>query len=254
VDGAVVTLPHGTTFMAADVNGDGFADMVAYTLNYTLVALSTGNGTFLPFQTWMPTPFDSLLGEPLQTFLADVNGDGLADLVGSLGTDTFVATSGGTSFNLPSLWQTDSGGLTALADVNGDGFADALFYGPINLVSLSMPSGKSWQPGNTGWFYFWNLFENAVTEYSEVQGQNISVEGTSAEWIMEEPALPTDVLANYGSTSMSGAYAEDFSGATHTMATDAFANITMKDGSDVLSTAVIAADGQGVTYTWHNYD
>lgn len=64
-------------------------------------------------------------------FVADVNGDGLADAVTFTGGTWDVALSNGTSFGAASTWTTGHGtGSTAqlLADVNGDGRSDALVF------------------------------------------------------------------------------------------------------------------------------
>src|SRR5258707_239228 len=78
----------GYTAHLADVNGDGFADLVwnqLGTINRTYVNLSNGNGTFRRALSAFDQPEQNWSGFTL--FTADVNGDGLADLVwNQLGT------------------------------------------------------------------------------------------------------------------------------------------------------------------------
>lgn len=68
------------TANVADVNGDGAPDIVAFDYaNDTVITwLNLGSGTF---NAAITTPLDQTNGFAAQTFLADVNGDGKADLI-----------------------------------------------------------------------------------------------------------------------------------------------------------------------------
>ena len=97
------------------------------------VALSSGSA-FQTYALWR-----SGTGEGTTSrFLADVTGDGRADLAtfaAGTGTSTSgtwtVGASSGSSFAAPVTWRTGFGGNTTrqfLADATGDGKADALYY------------------------------------------------------------------------------------------------------------------------------
>jgi hypothetical protein len=132
---------------AVDVNGDGYPDVVAYDYNNntTITWLNLGNGTFNAAVT---TPLDTTHGIPVFAYLADVNGDGKADLIFS----TIVAPTSGTistvyletqlgkgdgtfgtasqakveSFNVNAAVGVIGAGdnAIAVADINGDGKMD----------------------------------------------------------------------------------------------------------------------------------
>jgi hypothetical protein len=129
----------------ADVNGDSMADIVAFGGAGVYVALATGGGTFAA-PTFQLGAFGHDVGGwisndiyPRQ--LADVNGDGRADIVGFGGAGVSVAlATGGATFG-PVMSQLagfghDAGGWISnntypreLADVNGDGMADIVGFG-----------------------------------------------------------------------------------------------------------------------------
>lgn len=140
----------------ADVNGDGRADMVAYKIDgsglKTRVGLSNGDGTFslLQEQSCSTSNFsDWALAS------ADVNGDGLADLmayyVGSAGLKVqALVSSGGGLFTTQSPQIYASTGYASWnaspADINGDGRADLLAFkvdasGLHTQVALSQADG-----------------------------------------------------------------------------------------------------------------
>ncbi len=187
VDGTIVSLSTGTTFSApqvwlpwfgnspatgswnndilvprklADVNGDGLTDIVGFASYGVQVALSTGSGFSTP-QTWLQAFGSDPIAGSFQNqavhprMLADVNGDGKADIVGFHELGVWVSVSLGTSFSTPTIWANEYGTHPAgggwpntliapriLADVNGDGKADIVGFGQLGtVVSLSTGSG-----------------------------------------------------------------------------------------------------------------
>lgn len=129
---------------AVDVNGDGYPDIVAYdgNNNATITWLNLGNGTF---NAAITSTLDSTWGQPNMVYLADVNGDGKADLLFAnivnngrtsstiyfetqlgKGDGTFGAPSAAKveNFTVPAsgILPTDYG--IAVADINGDGKPD----------------------------------------------------------------------------------------------------------------------------------
>jgi Ca2+-binding RTX toxin-like protein len=165
------TLQHGwTSFNSsprqlADVNGDGRADIVGFATNEIWVSLGQNNGTFSdPFVAKNDyfTPQDggwnSFDAYPRQ--VADVNGDGRADIVGFGGDGVYVALSNGTTFNNATKvtgnfsWQGgywDNRMPRQVADVNGDGRDDIVgFRGDGVYVALVNSDGDDILRGGTG--------------------------------------------------------------------------------------------------------
>ena len=74
-----------TPRLLADVNGDGMADIIGFGSDIVTVALATGNGHFasslIAIQNF--SPYEGWVSQNLYPRgLADVNGDGMADLIG----------------------------------------------------------------------------------------------------------------------------------------------------------------------------
>jgi hypothetical protein len=114
-----------TSVAAADVNGDGKADMIAANslTDDVSVLLGNGDGTFLVQKT-----FDAGW-DPDFVSVADVNGDGKPDLVvasfASNGTLSVLLGNGDGTFQAPDIIAVGSWpGSVAAADVNGDGKQD----------------------------------------------------------------------------------------------------------------------------------
>jgi C1A family cysteine protease len=169
-----------TVKCVADVNGDGKADIVGFGYNEVYVALSNGNG-FGPNQMWH-TDFcynDGWNANTVRT-VADVNGDGKADIVAFGFDGVYVALSNGTSFGPKQKWSTDfcynngwdGNTVRTMADVNGDGKADIIGFGYNDVyVSLSNGSGFNvWQVWNSDYCYNDGWNGNTVRTVADVNG------------------------------------------------------------------------------------
>ncbi len=150
--------------VAADFNGDGFADVVGLSTVFPWEApgasnlksyLTTAVGAYAA-PTLTPAGTD-----PLYLVAADVNGDGLKDVVSASYDDGTIsvffnnALTPGT-FNTPLVLNSPGASQLALADMNGDGLPDIIsadfnvslflqtspgtFAAPINLF----PGGANW--------------------------------------------------------------------------------------------------------------
>lgn len=167
-EGVYVGLSNGTTFetptlwssefgwnnddfdhrLLADVNGDGKLDVVGYKYGEGVyVGLSTGT-SFSAASLWSSQYKYWAPQNRFPRLAADMNGDGLADLVGfdpGVGRGAFVALSTGSSFSKAAQWTAEFNWLgdvykhRELGDVNGDGRADIVgfYYGTGVLVGLS---------------------------------------------------------------------------------------------------------------------
>ena len=154
--------------LLADVNGDHMADIVGFGADGVIVALATGNGHFASPVSGIANNF-AYLGSaggwvsenqyPRQ--LADVNGDGMADIVGfgADGVSVALATGNG-HFASPVSgianfgylgsaggWASQDQFPRQLADVNGDGMADIVGFGADGvIVSLATGNGHFASP------------------------------------------------------------------------------------------------------------
>jgi hypothetical protein len=135
--------------MFADVNGDGRADIVGFGEAGVYVALAKSDGTFAPSFLSLNSFGAGASGGSWTTDglyprqLADVNGDGMADIVGFGSAGVYVALSTGAGhFTSPTLTfgsfgsSAGAGGWTSqdifpreLGDVNGDHKADIVGFG-----------------------------------------------------------------------------------------------------------------------------
>lgn len=135
----------------ADVNGDGLSDIIGFKSG-TQVALATGSD-FAPPTTWISNfspEFNWTADQP--RYLADINGDGLADIVGfstngvitalaDAANDRFIQQPGIFAFFAPNNgWDTDA--PRYLADVNGDKALDIVGFNDGVLVALANDQGS----------------------------------------------------------------------------------------------------------------
>jgi hypothetical protein len=147
----------------ADVNGDGMADIVGFGSAGVFVSLATGSGHFGP-GAFTLAAFGSGAGgwssnDTYPRELADVNGDGKADIIGfgTAGVYVSLATGGGNftggTFEL-SQFGSGAGGWTSqdtytrhLGDVNGDGMADIIGFGSAGVYVALASGGGHFDPG-----------------------------------------------------------------------------------------------------------
>ena len=149
---------------SADVNGDGKADLIGFGDNGVYVSLSNGSNSSYRqnWINWTPRTFSLSGGWEVSKHpraVADVNGDGKADIIGFGDDGVYVALSTGTEFSYRQAWYTSSqntfcvnGGWEVskhprtVADVNGDGTADLVGFGDDGVfVALSTGSGFSYR-------------------------------------------------------------------------------------------------------------
>jgi hypothetical protein len=159
------------------VNGDGKADIVGFSQSSVVVALATGGGGFSApmsvLAAFAPAAGGWTSDNTYHRELADLNGDGMADLVGFSQSSVVVAlATGGGGFGTPTSvlsafapgaggWASEDAYPRHVADVNGDGFADIVGFGQSNVQvalgkgdgTFKAPTGDiaAFGPGAGGW-------------------------------------------------------------------------------------------------------
>ena len=133
----------------ADVNNDGRADIVGFAANGTYVALGQSDGSFGSMMLGIAGFGYADVGGGWSTAdryprtLGDVNGDGVADIIGFGGDGTYVAlgrgdgTFGDATRLVDSFGQSDAGGGWSsndrfprfVGDIDGDGLSDLVGFG-----------------------------------------------------------------------------------------------------------------------------
>ena len=176
--------------MVADVNGDGKADIIGFYSDRIFVSIGNGDGTFKAATSSTPGFTKNYGWNTFNDFprmLADVNGDGKADIVGfgpdnvvhtslSNGDGTFRNSIGSTpGFTKNYGWNTFNDSPRMLTDVNGDGKADIVGFGS-NAVYVSIGNGNGTfqtataaTPGFTK-NYGWNTFNDSPRMLTDVNG------------------------------------------------------------------------------------
>jgi len=144
----------------ADITGDGRADIVGFGNAGVYVAISNGDGTFQPVRRVVDNFGYNAGGWRVDRhprFLADLTGNGRADIVGFGNAGVYVALSNGDGTFQPVRRVVDNFGYNAggwrvenhprfLADVTGDGRADIVGFGNAGVyVSLNNGDG-TFQP------------------------------------------------------------------------------------------------------------
>jgi YD repeat-containing protein len=146
-DVAVVPGDPQTRFI--DVNGDGLADVVWVTDAWMKIFLGRGDGTFVPYVR-APYPWGSSAGVDLANIMfADLNRDGLADLVkvDAANVTWFRGeTDGrfGVFFrHLARPESVDADAVVTIADLDGNGSQDVVWSSPRGLWALDLAGATS---------------------------------------------------------------------------------------------------------------
>lgn len=142
--------------MVVDINGDGFADIVGFSMTGVITALNNGDGTFQS-GTLVLAEFGNSVGgwnsnNYVPRTVADINGDGFADIIGFSVSGVYAAMNNGNGtfssgthiYNEFGIsvggWADNNQYPRHVVDINGDGFADLAGFGSTGLY-VAMNNG-----------------------------------------------------------------------------------------------------------------
>ncbi|MBN8548279.1 MAG: VCBS repeat-containing protein [Deltaproteobacteria bacterium] len=234
-----------TRAQTADLNGDGNVDLVSGGNGKLIVELGNGDGTFTASTEYATT------GIVQAVRLADINSDGILDMVAAAASDIITArlgqgngTFGSETVVGSSVFPTGASLQLELGDLNGDGKMDFVATSSLGEYQAYLGDGKGSfsaqgvQTFNDGGGHFFHLSDanndgvlDIISTYSngglhaEVKlGQGNGTFGASVD------TLITSGVINYGETA-------DLNG-------DGFADMVTMDGST--GNAIVAlGDGVG---------
>ncbi|MBC7235692.1 MAG: hypothetical protein H5T69_07600 [Chloroflexi bacterium] len=200
--------PNQNEFLrvSADVNGDDKADIVLFHPTIGIkVALSDGS-QFVLDGWWSKSPaFQRASQDQYPRFLADVNGDGMADAVLFHPTRGIkVMLSEGNRFGSPTWWSQVPAFRQAsqdkyprfLADVNGDGMADAVLFHPTKGIKVMLSKGNRF--GSPTWWSQAPAFQQeSQDEYPRLLA-DVNGDGM-ADAVLFHPTLGVKVALSMGS-------------------------------------------------------
>ncbi|MFW7382167.1 MAG: RHS repeat-associated core domain-containing protein [Oligoflexus sp.] len=167
-----------------DLNRDGFPDLLVFKNDAVVVALGSETG-FLEPEAWSTDflPGKGWLAGNSRRFFADVNADGIPDIVGNKHDGVWVALGTGYGFEPVSLWLSyfrrqdgwfPNSNFLVSFDVNGDDIADFVGFTARKIIvvlgngaSLSSPDGRIFEyslPDRTSWD-FKNDLVNFLTDF-----------------------------------------------------------------------------------------
>jgi len=208
-----------------DVNGDGLTDLVmGPDANGNWFVLKSTGHSFVDAGMWATGVYAAWWQATDRTFIADVNGDGLQDVV--LGPDAagnwYVLRSTGTSFHDDGAWisnihadwsnSASTNGIRAM-DVNGDGLTD-IEMGPDASGNwyVLLSTGKSFVDGGTwatGLYANWTTARNRIyvtdTNGDGLQDLVLAMDATGSWYslrstgtsFVDDGALITGAYANW---------------------------------------------------------
>jgi hypothetical protein len=177
-----------TSMHAADLNGDGFDDLVA-SQSSIVVYLSLGT-TFGPGTPYAPGFFSN-------TYLEDVDSDGLPDVAFFSGSDAlgWLAGNGDGTFDPPVYVAADFGRDLEVFDLDGDAIMDLLIASSENLMLLRGLGGGTFENPRLFFLEPGGGLEMAVLPLAGGSAPDVVLEVGSGLFLFENSRLSVQTVA-----------------------------------------------------------
>lgn len=165
----------------ADVNGDGRPDIVGFANDGVYLAFGSASGSSAPVKKL--DEYGATVGgwtdnKKFPRFVLDINGDGLADIVGFGANGVTVSLSTGEGFTQPAVWVAAFGGSVGwteqvgyrreLADANGDGLLDIVGVTKSGQVYVALNNKTNFSlPVLNSTMYLWPDYNYGAVDLTE---------------------------------------------------------------------------------------
>ncbi|MEJ2221800.1 MAG: FG-GAP-like repeat-containing protein, partial [Desulfobacterales bacterium] len=233
----------------ADINGDGRTDLIKRSYyNYLYVYLSTGGGRFADPVETLTTRGSSNNG---YTNFADINGDGLTDLIRHSAYGYFYVyfSSGDGNFSEPVETRITSGstnpGYVHFVEVNSDGFGDLVLRTPTGRIYTYLSNGDGTFDNPVELILLQGASDPGYVHFADIRGKRVSDLITHTAYGRFYANLcsggPTDLMTSItngrGATSrMTYRLSNDYPDSTLSFVVNTVATLTVDDGNGNQST------------------
>lgn len=254
--------------MMADVNGDGLLDIIGFSDGGVQVSYSTGT-SFTP-RVGLLSDYGYGQGWRIDKhprMMADVNGDGLQDIVGISDGGVNISFSTGVGFTPRALYLADFGyghgwrdefHLRMMADMNGDGMQDLVGFSHGGL-NVALSTGTGFKPralwlGDYGYNQGWRI-DKHPRMLSDANGDGIldivgiAAGGITSAYSNAKHQLKLKTVVERGITEVTFNYSKLNDPAIHLKTNTSYPNVSFSNATPVVK-SVVNSLGLSTSYSY----